>query len=120
MESVAAEVLLLWSLEPFEFVLGAARGGVIGIAVRVSGVRGEVGVGGALPTVFVVVGKVRMGLWMAVMFRMEGEVVCGGIIRGRRMGRWGLGDGICVRCGDGGMWLGWVFVVLVSLVAIEG
>lgn len=44
--------------------------------------RGEVGF--SLPTVVV---KVWMGLWMAVMFRMEVEVVAGGIVRGRRIGR---------------------------------
>ena len=52
----------------------AARGGVRGIAVRVSGVgmEGEVGVS-LLAVVVVVVVKVRMGLWMAVMFRIEVE-----------------------------------------------
>ena len=95
MDWIAAGVVL--SFEPFlESFLGAARGGVIGIAVRVSGVRGEVGV--SLPAVVVV--KVRIGLWMAVMFRMEVEVVAGGMTRGRRFGR---GLDIFV----GGVWI-WV------------
>ena len=94
MDSIAAGVVL--SFEPFlESFLGAARGGVIGIAVRVSGVRGEVGV--SLPTVAV---KVWMGLCMAVMFRMEVEVVGGGMTRGRRFGR-----GLDIL--GGGVWI-WV------------
>lgn len=90
--------------------------------MRVSGVRGEVGVGGGggLAYCFCCCGEGADGVVDGGYVSDGGEVVCGGIIRGRRMGRWGLGDGICVRCGDGGMWLGWVFVVLVSLVAMEG
>lgn len=51
--------------------------------------RGEVG--GSLPAVVV---KVRMGLWMAVMFWREVEVVGGGMTRGRRIGR-----GLDIFCG---------------------
>lgn len=88
-------------LEPCDSFIGAARGGVNGIAVRVSGVRMSGDLGFSLPIVVV---KVWMGLWMAVMFRMEVEVVGGGMTRGRRIGR-GL-DIFLVRWGEGGLFCG--------------
>lgn len=81
-ESIIWGVLgILWWVEPLVSFSGGGEG-VNVIPERVEGVRGDVGL--------LALTDVWIGLCTAVTLRMLAEVVAGGMMRGRRTGRWGL------------------------------